>query len=575
MVRRRNEALRTRLGVCFQQFGLAALAKYPRGAIPLPVLVAVLGVALWLSAVPTQAETVPRGLASPLASAGPQAWQPRVIGEPLPRIVCPEGYEAFLLASGFASPDGLAFDPDGFLHVAEEGAGRVSRIDPAGTVTFVLSGLTSPEAIAFDPRGSLYATEDVQNGRLVRVDPDGGQVILTEGLDAPEGAVWSPDGHLYITESNAQFVENLPWDVVTGIRRISPEGTATTVLTDTLLWSYSALALGADGNLYVGNDASNELLTDSIFRVDPSTGQRALFASGLLATEGLAFSPGGVFPLYAVEENLGGGQGRLSLIGADGSHAPLCTGFATIEDVAVDAAGNLYVSEDRSGWIVQILVPDLVVPPPLELAADPPGWTPTNTYTLTWKTPLDPSGIVGAYVKIGDPPGSTTDGTFYAGEGITQVIGIAVPGSGRFPVYVWLEDGSGNVDRSTAASTMLDHDAEPPKSVTSVPTTTHVAPISVAWTATDAHSGVDSVALWVKAGEDGSWVDSGLTDRAEGGGEGLFLYPPAGEGTYYFATVAVDRVGHAEPAPTAEGGSSTYCETWQRAYLPLVWKTTP
>jgi hypothetical protein len=118
-------------------------------------------------------------------------------------------------------------------------------------------------------------------------------------------------------------------------------------------------------------------------------------------------------------------------------------------------------------------------------------------------------------------------------------------------------------------------------SVASVQTTTRVAPISVTWTATDSLSGFDSVALWVKAGEEGTWMDSGLRYRAGGelaverASDGLFLYPPEGKGTYYFATLAVDRAGNAEPVPTGDGDAHTYCETWQRAYLPLVWKAAP
>jgi sugar lactone lactonase YvrE len=508
--------------------------------------------------------------------------QPRVVGEPIPRIVCPEGYEAFVYASGLESADGLAFDPDGILHVAQERVGRVLRIEPSGAVTTILSGLTAPEAITFDPAGNLYALEDVEDGRLIRVDAGGGETVLATGLDAPEGAVWLPDGNLYITESNGQFAEKLPWDVVTGISRISPEGSATRVLTNTLLWSYSAIIRGADGFLYVSNDASNELLTDSIFRVDPSSGERTLLSSGLMAPEGMAFSLGGAFPLYVAEEDVGDGHGRLSLVRADGTHAPLCTGFSAVEDVALDTAGNLYVSEDTVGQIIKIIVPDLEAPrPPKSLVADPPGWTPNGAFALTWETPLDPSGIAGAYLKVGDPPAFITDGTFYAGEEITRVTGIALPGQGAFDVYLWLEDGIGNADPRTAVSTTLHYDAQPPMTVTNVPTHTRVAPIFVAWTATDSGSGVDSVSLWVRAGENGSFVDSGQRYRSggeptvEGASDGVFLYTPPGEGTYYFATRAVDRAGNAEPVPIGDGDAHTYCETWQRAYLPLVWKAFP
>jgi hypothetical protein len=59
------------------------------------------------------------------------------VGDPIPRIQCPPGYTATLYAQGLSSPDGLAFSPSGVLHVAEETAGRGSRIGPGGGITTV------------------------------------------------------------------------------------------------------------------------------------------------------------------------------------------------------------------------------------------------------------------------------------------------------------------------------------------------------------------------------------------------------------------------------------------------------
>ena len=500
--------------------------------------------------------------------------------------------------------------------MAEENAGRISRIGSDGDVATVVSGLNFPEGIAFDPKGNLYVVEDVENGRLLRIDPMGQQNILATGLDAPEGVVWASDDHLYVTESNVQFVENLPWDVVSGISRVSKEQTKE-VFTDSVLWSYSGIALGADGFLYVANEASNVATTDSIFRVDPLTGERVLFASDLTSPEGLSFSPGGTFPLFATEEDLGDGFGRLNLVTASGEHSVLCTGFRQPEGVAVDAKGNPYVTD--LNLIVQIIAPDLVSPgPPQQLTADPPSWTSADEFTLTWQNPDEPSGIAGAYLKKGTPPTGRDDGTFYAGEGLSQISGITVatpgaqmaylwledsvgntdhtsaasatlhhdpdaPGSpldlvaepdgwspanqfalnwtnpaeisgvltacyrlgspplvaednddcqaaediqglahltaedsGEHAAYVWLGDAAGNVDPSTAVSTTLRLDAVPPLSLASAPESTETAPIRVTWVATDTHSGLESVALWVKKGDPGTWIATGQTSHVTG-----------------------------------------------------------
>jgi sugar lactone lactonase YvrE len=638
------------------------------------VLLLILASLLWIGAFPIQGVAA-SWLASP--SPFPPATQKALRqGELLPRIVCPAGYQASVYASGLRSPDGLAFGPDGGLYVAEETAGRVSRIDPNGEITLVVDGLLQPEGVDVDPQGNLYVTEDVQDGRILRIEPGGRQTVLAANRAAPEGVVWSPDRHLYITESNVHFSASPPWDFVTGITRISPEGQVTTVLTNTLLWSYSAITLDATGQLYVANEASSVGTTDSIFRVDPSTGTRTLFASDLVFPEGLAFSPGGRFPLYVTEEDVGDGRGRLSLVRSDGTHTPLCTGFGLIEDVAVDSLGNLYVSEDVNGLVVKITTPDIVPPgPPQGLAADPPGWTATNSFSLSWQNLPDPSGIAGAYLKLGAPPEGSADGLFYAGEELAAIAGLSVTGAGRHPAYLWLQDGAGNADAhnyatvtfhydpdppgspdklavspdtwtsvnhfdlswtnppelsgvmtacyqldlppsvavehpacqsregitaleglhvgdhgehpayvwlidalgnadpASAGSVALRYDALPPESVAQAPPLAQVAPIRVTWVATDTHSGVASVSLWFKSGEDGSWADSGLSSPAEG--PPFFLFQPMGEGLYAFATVATDRAGNEEAEPTGDGDAQTLCKTWQRAYLPLVWKASP
>jgi sugar lactone lactonase YvrE len=272
----------------------------------------------------------------------------------LPRIACPAGYTASVYAEGLAGPDGLAFNPAGVLHVAEETAGRVTRVEPDGQLTPVVSGLDSPEGIAFDASGSLYVVEDVENGRLVRITPTGTVTTLTGGLAAPEGVAWSAESDtLYVTESTIQFASFPQEPLLTHVTAVSPQsGQATRLLTDTLR-SYAGIAVGPEGTLYVTNEASGVVTDDSVFAVDPQAGTRSLVASGLSAPEGLRFADGG-FPLYVAEEATGDGGGRLSRVAVDGSHAPFCTGFQTIEDVAVDAEGRLYVSEDGSGSIIVI-----------------------------------------------------------------------------------------------------------------------------------------------------------------------------------------------------------------------------
>lgn len=328
------------------------------------------------------------------APALPGDYDSGVSADAVDRIQCPPGYVVTVFAEGLASPDGLAFDPEGTLYVAEETRGRVSRIGADGGVLPVLSGLQYPEGIAFDDQGNLYVVEDVAAGRVIKRAADGTVTTLSADRDAPEGVVWAPDGVIYITESNVQFAS--PIDFETHVTRIDLLGGTARLRSDAFFWSYAGIEMGADGLLYVTNEASGTGTTDSVFVVDPASGSRTLLTSGLETPEGLRFSPGGVYPLFVAEEGDGDGTGRLSQVQANGDHAPFCTGFLSIEDVVLDAQGRLYVSEDGSGSVIRIepalSLSQAAVPP--DGASVAPGDTITYTLALTNNGPAELTGLV-------------------------------------------------------------------------------------------------------------------------------------------------------------------------------------
>ena len=63
-------------------------------------------------------------------------------------------------------------------------------------------------------------------------------------------------------------------------------------------------------------------------------------------------------------------------------------------------------------------------------------------FKVDWDHPEDPSEIAAAWYKIGEEPVSPEDG-----KRITEKpLIINNPPEGKHPVYIWLEDGIGNVD---------------------------------------------------------------------------------------------------------------------------------
>ncbi|WP_265520033.1 hypothetical protein [Nitratireductor luteus] len=80
-----------------------------------------------------------------------------ISGSPIaaPTVACANPATPEKLWDGFSSPVGMAFDAAGNLFVAEWGAGRVSRIDPAGNRTIFADGLSGPSGLTIGPDGAI------------------------------------------------------------------------------------------------------------------------------------------------------------------------------------------------------------------------------------------------------------------------------------------------------------------------------------------------------------------------------------------------------------------------------------
>jgi sugar lactone lactonase YvrE len=238
-------------------------------------------------------------------------------------------------AAAFSNPQGLAIDDAGILYLADSSNNAIRRIDPvAGTVTTLAGSLgvagsangigaaaafRSPHGIAFDPLGYLWVA-DTGNDTVRQITLATGNVVTIAGTPGAQG---SGDG----TGPSASF--NAPWGIApdgaggayvadTGndtVRAVSSTGSVSTlagaagqpgsldgVATNAQFVQPSGLVSDGAGNLYVadtGNGAIRQIAITTAMVTTPIgiLGEPGLtigpLPAGLDAPEFLAFGASG------------------------------------------------------------------------------------------------------------------------------------------------------------------------------------------------------------------------------------------------------------------------------------------
>jgi hypothetical protein len=192
-----------------------------------------------------------------------------------------------------------------------------------------------------------------------------------------------------------------------------------------------------------------------------------------------------------------------------------------LEFASVDVAGNAEAVQR----VTLRIDPD---PPtaPLNLQAGPTGWQRYNSFWLSWRDPLDQSGIAGAYVRFDSPPTGPTAGVFYTASQLLE--GLSLPAvdprqgaEGQHDLYVWLRDRAGNSDHNAAVAlpAALWYDGTPPATVITLTGSLgqnnwYIGPVSFEMAATDATSGVVATRWQLDVGD---WVTGTAFTLAQDG----------------------------------------------------------
>jgi len=267
--------------------------------------------------------------------ASPEAGPP---GLPPPPAGCT------VVADGLSAPRFVAVGDDGSVYVTEAGSGGDEPVTAVGSGVNEETGADAtppPQLTEGSPVAEQEAAEQEAGGppttrgttgQITKIAPDGTRSVLAFGFVSysdgvgPLGIVFA-DGQLYVAVGGAAVGAGAePLEGENSVFRVDPATGEATLLAE--LGSYEetnnpdgtdvnpnlyGLAMGSDGQLYVADAGGN-----TIYRVDPANGS---------------------FALVAVVPGIGGGDGATPVAGAaPGGRQAVPTGIVAGADGAIHVA---------------------------------------------------------------------------------------------------------------------------------------------------------------------------------------------------------------------------------------------
>jgi uncharacterized repeat protein (TIGR01451 family) len=242
-------------------------------------------------------------------------------------------------AAKFDAPNSLAVDAAGNVYVADAGNNRIRKITPAGLVSTIAGDggstiLSQPLGVGVDAAGNVYVA-DANNSRIRKISALGalstlagsttggpGSAGYADGtgdaakFSTPNGVVIDGNGNIYVSDAGNRLIRKITPAGVVSTLAGSVEGYADGAGTAARFENLTGPAIDASGNIYIGDIGNNRI--------------RKITPAGLVSTVAGSVS-----------------QGTL-----DG---PVETAqFANPYAIAVDAAGNLYVSDESNSRIRKI-----------------------------------------------------------------------------------------------------------------------------------------------------------------------------------------------------------------------------
>jgi trimeric autotransporter adhesin len=331
-----------------------------------------------------------------------------IAGKENERFVVYGGDGGQATAAQLNGPKGIAVDSGGSLYIADYMNNRIRKVSPDGVITTILRNdpgdgsqntsyqITCPEGVAVDSAGNVYIA-DSGNNRVCKLasdkvittvagnttkgsNGDGGQADSSR-LDKPYGLAMDSAGNLYIADTGNNR-----------IRKVTAAGRITTVAGNgtaglggdagqasmAQLNGARDVAVDSAGNLYIadsGNHRIRKINPDGIITTIAGNGIKGYSGDGGRAVSAQLNWPSAIVSISSGSLYISDcGNRRIRKITPDGVISTVA-GNGTIgysgdggqavlaqlndpRDIAVDAAGNLYIADSYYKPIDGVLYAD-------------------------------------------------------------------------------------------------------------------------------------------------------------------------------------------------------------------------
>jgi len=297
------------------------------------------------------------------------------------KMIPAAGGSPVTIVTGLAGPEGIALDGVGNIYVADNNNNAIKKIPAGGgSPVSIGSGFSGPTAVAVDPSGNVFVT-DYGHRSLAEIQAGSNSpIVIASDINQPRGTTVDAAGNIYAVGGDNSAVKKikpaggyylsaslpagLSFTNATGI--ISGTPTAISPATNYTITGYNiGGSKSATLNLTVGlplpalSYSSPQTYTVGLVITAlaptsngvgaPGYGNPISLGASFINPAGIAIDAGG--NLYVSDD----GNGTLKKIPFDGGSAVILgTGFSSPESLAIDGAGNIYVADVGYGEVYKV-----------------------------------------------------------------------------------------------------------------------------------------------------------------------------------------------------------------------------